>query len=111
MSPNGIEVTVIDFGLSERWGEYLRLPGHWSPDRSFPPEFFRSHGGRCRARSDVYAIGRLMGDVLGLIRPTTRGLGRWQEKSQRREAASRPRLDALREALREERRILRRRLR
>ncbi|XP_047499088.1 uncharacterized protein LOC125045704 [Penaeus chinensis] len=40
VTPDGIEVTLIDFGLFERRGKYLRLSGDWCADEYYLPEFF-----------------------------------------------------------------------
>lgn len=105
VTPTGIEVTLIDFVLAKRTGKSLSLSG------ACPPEFFEEGGGRCDSRSEVYAIGRLMRRILRRVRLETPRLAVWQEESQRHEADSRPRLDDLLDALREEREILRRQMR
>lgn len=110
VTPTGFEVTLIDFGLAKRTGKSLSLSGAWSADGCYPPEFFEEGGGRRDSRSEIYAIG-LMRRILRRVRPETPRLAAWQEESQRHEADSRPRLDDLLDALREEHKILRRQMR
>lgn len=54
VTPNGLDVTVIDFGLSERRGEYLDLLGAWREDKLLAAGVL--HTGR---RALQTAVGRL----------------------------------------------------
>lgn len=60
VTPLGIRVTLIDFGLARHRGEFLRLNGNFSAGGWYPPEFFQGAGGRCGSRSEAYSIGKVM---------------------------------------------------
>lgn len=102
VTPDGLEVTVIDFGLAEKRGKRLHLSGGWDEVDCYPPEFFKKRGGRCRARSDVYGIGKILRKIFRRARPETPALATWLERSQRMKPTTRPKLDLLLELLEEE---------
>ncbi|XP_037797754.1 myosin light chain kinase A-like [Penaeus monodon] len=99
-TPNGVKVTVIDFGMSKREGQRLYLGGSWTRDSHYPPEFFRTQGGKCSSLSDVYSVGKVLNQISSCVNLRTTSVLKWYKSSQSEHADSRDGLDALLEALR-----------
>ncbi|XP_037797751.1 serine/threonine-protein kinase pkn2-like [Penaeus monodon] len=99
-TPHGVEVTVIDFGMSKREGQHLYLSGSWTQDSHNPPEFFRPQGGKCSSLSDVYSVGQVLKQISSCVGLQMTSILKWYMSSQKEYADSRDGLDALLEDLR-----------
>ena len=66
LSEWGPTLSIIDFGLASIGGRRRQLDGEWDPQGWYAPEMFGDAAGpHLPWAADVYAVGRLVAQVLG----------------------------------------------
>lgn len=106
---NSFKVTPIDFGLARRAGEVIKRRGKFSITRHYAPEFYQeSQGARCSSLSDIYAIGRVIYQIMQVLnfKIKTPLISKWVNKSQSLCPTDRYNMSELLVALKQELRLM-----